>query len=118
MHSDTRIYGEPVEDFLLLVGRVVVQHQAQLLIGISPGDVLEEGQEFLMTVTRFAHPGDLAGRDVQGGEQRGGAVADVVVGLAFRHPDLHRQGGRGAIQGLDLALLIDAEHDRVLGGSR
>ena len=82
MHPDTRIFGEPVEDFLLLVGGVVVHHQAQLLIGISPGDVLEEGQEFL------------------------------------GHPDLHRQGGRGAIQGLDLALLIDTEHDRVLGGSR
>ncbi len=70
----------------------------------------------IMTVTRFAHPGDLAGRDVQGGEQRGGAVADVVVGLAFGHPDPHRHGGRGAIQGLDLALLIDTEHDRVLQG--
>ena len=36
-----------------------------------------------MPVPRLAHPGDLAGGDLQRGEQGGGAVPDVVVGAAF-----------------------------------
>lgn len=68
----------------ILVSGVVVHHQTQFLIGIGPGDMFDEGQEFLVAVRRFVHPGDRAGRDLQCGEQRGGAVADVVVGLAFR----------------------------------
>jgi hypothetical protein len=64
----------------------------QFLIGVGPGDVFEERQEFLVAVTRFADPGDLAGGNVQRGEQRGGAVADVVVGVALGDPDLHMAG--------------------------
>jgi hypothetical protein len=84
MHLDAGVFAEPVEDFLFLVGGLVVHHQALFVIGVSACDMFEEGQEFLVAVARFADPGDLAGGDVQGGEQGGGAVADVVVGLAFR----------------------------------
>ena len=44
-----------------------------------------------MPVPRLAQPGHLAGRDVQRGEQGGGAVPDVVVGAFLRHDRLHRQ---------------------------
>ena len=43
-------------------------------------DLLEEPQELLVPVPGVAGVGDLAGGDLQRGEQRGGAVPDVVVG--------------------------------------
>jgi hypothetical protein len=70
MHSNPRVFGEPVADFHLFVSGVVVHHQAQFLIGVCAGDMFEEGEEFLVAVARFADPGDLAGRDVQGGGTR------------------------------------------------
>ena len=58
---------------------------------------------------------DLAGAEVQRGVEARGAVALVVVGGALGEPGQHRQDRRGAIQRLDLGLLIDAEHDGALG---
>ena len=49
---------------------------------------------------------DGAVGDVEGGEQAGDAVADVVVGAALGHAGHHRQHRLGAVQGLDLALLV------------
>lgn len=46
--------------------------------------------------------GDLPGGDLQGSEQAGGAVADVVVGLLFGNSLAQRQDRLGAVQGLDL----------------
>ena len=68
-----------------------------------------------MPVAGVAGVGDLAGGDLQRGEQRGGAVADVVMGGLLRQAGSHRQDRRGPVQGLDLRLLVDAQHDRVLG---
>jgi hypothetical protein len=42
-------------------------------------------------------------------------VPDVIVGALLGLPRLHRQRLLGPIQRLNLGLLIDAEHDRVLG---
>ncbi len=61
-----------------------------------------------------AVPGHLAGRDLQRGEQRRGAVPDVVVRAPLGQPGLHRQHRRGPVQRLDLRLLIHAQNDRVL----
>ena len=57
----------------------------------------------------------LAGAEVQRGEEARGAVALVVVGGALGRPGPHRQDRLGAIERLDLALLIDAQHDGALG---
>ena len=67
-----------------------------------------------MAVPGQAGVDDLAGGHLQGGEQRGGAVADVVVGGLLRHPGHDRQDRRGPLQGLHLGLLVDAEHHGVL----
>jgi hypothetical protein len=48
-------------------------------------------------------------------EQGGGAVALVVVGRGRRSALLYRQPGLGALEGLDLRLLVDGQHDRVRG---
>ena len=58
---------------------------------------------------------DLAFEDIQGGEHGGGAVALVIVGHGGATSFLHRQTGLGAIEGLDLALLVEAEHHSVGG---
>ena len=47
--------------------------------------------------------------------QVGGAVTDVVVGLARRHARHQRQHRRRTVERLDLRLLVDAQHDRGLG---
>ena len=71
------------------MGGVVVHHQVQLdrpavlvdVIGVGAGDLFEEGQKLLVP-ERGHRAGDGAGGDLQGGEQRRGAVPEVVVGTA------------------------------------
>ena len=58
---------------------------------------------------------DLAAGHVQGVIEAGGPVALVVVRGALEDPGQHRQDRRGAVERLDLGLLIDAEHDGALG---
>src|SRR6516165_1509893 len=53
----------------------------------------------------------LALRQFQCGKQGGGPVAFVVVSHRPAAPLLHRQARLGAIQGLDLTLFLDAQHD-------
>ena len=75
--------------------------------------MLEETEELLVAVPVLAEPGHLPGGDLQGGEQGGGAMADVVVAALLVVARLHRKHFLGAVQRLDLGLLIDAQHDRV-----
>ena len=49
------------------------------------------------------------------GVEAGGARALVVVGRALGRAGQHRQDRRGAVERLDLGLLVDAEHDGALG---
>ncbi len=69
----------------MLLRGVVVNHQVQLdgdtrfVVDVAVGafDLFEEGQELLVTVPEFQCGGDVAGGDVDGCEQGGGAVALV-----------------------------------------
>ena len=99
----------------MLMGAVVVAHDVQLDGRMGGGDLLEEREEFLVAVPRVAGiGGDLPGGHLQGGEQGGGAVPLVVMGAALGQAGAQRQHRRGPVQGLDLALLIDADHDGVV----
>ena len=64
-----------------------------------------------MPVALHAAADDRAVEHVERGEQRGGAVALVVVGHGAGAALLHRQAGLGAVERLDLALLVDRQHD-------
>ena len=75
--------------------------------------MLEETEELLVAVPVLAEPGHLPGGDFQGSEQGGGAMADVVVAAWLVVTRLHHKHFLGAVQRLDLGLLIDAQHDRV-----
>ena len=57
----------------------------------------------------------LASRHIQCGEQGRGAVALVVVGATLDLTGPHRQDRLCPIEGLDLALLVCAQHQRPFG---
>jgi hypothetical protein len=99
----------------VLVRGVIVHHQVQLLAGAGAGDLAQEDQELLVAVPVLAAGGDLAGGDVQRREQGRGPVPAIVMGAASDQARGHRQDRRGPLRGLDLGLLVHAEHDRVLG---
>src|SRR5271166_4472347 len=58
---------------------------------------------------------DGAIEDVEGCEQRGGAVTFVVVRHRPGTARLHRQSRLGAVECLDLAFLVDRENNRIGG---
>src|SRR6476659_9049094 len=95
VQRDPRVAGQPGLDLGVLVGGVVVADDVQPPPRVGLGDLLEETQELLVAVPGLAGVDDLAGGHLQGGEQRGGAVADVVVGGLLRHPGHDRQDRRG-----------------------
>ena len=83
-------------------------------VGDLAVDGVEELEELGVAVPRQALADHRAGQHVQGGEQRRGAVALVVMGHRARPSGHHRQRRLGAVQGLDLGLLVHAQHDRLL----
>jgi hypothetical protein len=100
----------------MLVGGVVVAHDVQLDSGVGGGDLLQEPYELLVPMLGVAGVSDLAGGDLQRGEQRGGAVPHIVVGGLLRQAGAQRQDRRGPVQRLDLRRLVHAQHDRVVRG--
>ena len=73
-------------------------------------DGVEEADELLMPVALHAAADHRALQHVEGGEQGRGAVALVVVGHGAGTARLHRQAGLGAVERLDLRLLVDGQH--------
>ena len=73
-------------------------------------DGVEEADELLVPMPLHAAADNAAFQHVEGGEQRGGAVALVVVGQGAAAPALERQARLGAVERLDLALLIHRKH--------
>ena len=79
--------GKPVPDLLRLVRRVVVHHQMYVQpFGYPRLDLLEEGKELRGAVAPTALPDHRPGGDVERGEERCRAVADVVVGFPLGCP--------------------------------
>ena len=83
-----------------------VQMRRDLLVDLS-----QKAQEFLMAVLAVAFADDFARGDIQGGKERGGAVAIVVVGSALGLSGFHRQNRLAAFQSLHLTFLIHAKHN-------
>ena len=76
-------------------------------------DGVEKADEFLVAVALHAAADDGAVEHVERGEQRGRAVALVVVRHRPAAARLDRQSGLGAVERLDLALLVDRQHHGV-----
>lgn len=112
---NARMLFEPGADDRMLVGRVVVDDQMQRQLGRSLAvDLLQEGEPFGMRVLRRGRAEDLSVEVIQGGEQRDRAMADVVVGPSADMADAQRQVRLGPFQRLALALLVAAEHQRLV----
>jgi hypothetical protein len=98
------------------VRRVVVQHEVHVeLPGHARVDVLEEAEELLMAVALLALREHLAGADVERGEERRRAVPDVAVRDALDVAEPQRDRRLRALERLDLALLVHAQDERLVG---
>jgi hypothetical protein len=78
-------------------------------------DLIEKLEQLLVAMLAMTATDDLPGRHIQRGTQRRRAVPKVVVGLARRDPGAHGQQGARPIQRLHLALLVQTDHDRMVG---
>lgn len=92
MDVPVRPPGQPSFDRCGFVGGVVVHDD----VDVEPGrniavDHLEEVEELPGPVAAITLADDRAGGDVEGGEQRGRAVALVIVGAPLRDAGQHRQ---------------------------
>ena len=87
-----------------------------LLVGVVGHDRVHEGEELDPPAPLGVLGLDLAGRDVERGEQGAVAVPLVFVRLAVERAAVGQlEVALRPLQGLDRRLLVDREHDRVLG---
>jgi hypothetical protein len=108
--------GEPGLDLGMLVGGVVVEDEVDLEVGRHGlPDRAQEAEELLVPVPRAALRQDGAVEQVEGGEQRGGAMAEVIVGHALDVAEAQRQQRLGTFERLDLAFLVETQDQRLVG---
>ena len=116
MHVVSGTASQPGVDLGVFVGSVVVDDEMDIeVLGHVGVDVAQEGEELLVPMASLALCEHLACGHVQGGEQRGGAVADIIVRDAFDIAQSHGQHRLGALQGLDLAFFVHAQHHGMIG---
>ncbi len=115
VRDKARVALQPGLDLGLLVRTVVVHHQMQAYLS---GELLVEAaqklQELLVAMPLIALSDHPSLQDLQSGEQRGRSVAFVVMRHGSAASLFHGQARLRAIQRLDLALFIHAEHDGLL----
>ena len=116
---EARPLGQPGADRLRFVSAVVVEDQVHVQFRSDvPFDGVEEVAELAGAMPLLGLADDLAGPGVERGEEAGGAVALVVVGAPLDLAGSHRQQRRGAIERLDLALLVHTEYERAVWRSK
>ena len=104
MERPARMTAQPGMHLGVLVGGVVVDDGVEALPAETCAlDGIQEADELLMPMALHAAADDLALQHVERREQRGRAVALVVVRHGPGPALLHGQARLGAVQGLDLA---------------
>ena len=112
MEGPAGMPGQPLAHLRVLVGSVVVDDGVdRLLDRYLRLNGIEEADELLVPVALHVAADDGTVEDVESSEQRGRTVTFVVVGHRSGTARLDRQTGLGAVERLDLALLIDREDD-------
>src|ERR1700687_4854649 len=102
---------KPCFDGRMSVRGIVVQDQVNCQpTGRAALDALQKAQKLLVAMARHAAPQHLAVQYVESGEHRRGPMARVIVALPLRGSRTHGQNRLGTVQGLNLALLIHAQH--------
>lgn len=113
---ESRALGQPVADDRRLVSAVVVEDEVNVQIGWDLSlDHIQKPAEFHGAMASVELANHAAGLQIQSGKQRSRAVAFIVVGAALQLPRLHGQQRLSPVQCLNLALFVDAEHQRVIG---
>lgn len=108
---------EPGRDTWVRMGPVVVHDQVQVEMGQRLGvDLLEESDELLVPMPRHAITDDGPIEHAQRREQSGGAMAFVVMRHRAAAASLQRQARLCAIESLNLAFLVDGEHQGPIRG--
>lgn len=116
VHMPTLMKGQPSLYPWVLVCGIVVDHQMNIELGWDAFLYMpEKAQVFLMSVAGLALGDDVAVGDVQSRKECCRAMPLVVVSDSLDVPQTHRQHGLSALQGLDLALLVDTQHHGVFG---
>lgn len=115
VHVPARPRGQPGLDLGVAVGGVVVADAVNVQLsrhGLV--DLAQEGQELLMPMSRLAGRQYRTVEHIQCGKQCGRAVTLVVVSDALDVAEAHRQHRLSTLQRLALALLVHADHQRVV----
>ncbi len=106
---------QPVLHGRRFVGGVIIEDQMQIEMGGRLSiDLFEESQELVCPMAWHTFADNRARCHIERGEERRGAVAFVIMGHGSGAALLQRQTGLGAIERLDLAFLVDGQHQRLL----
>jgi hypothetical protein len=98
----------------MLVRGIIIEHCMDQLAGWHLTlDGIEETDEFAVAVALHATTDHRSVEHAEGGEQGGGAVPFVIVGHGLAASGLDRQTRLAAVESLDLAFLVEREHDGV-----
>lgn len=117
VHVEPRVSEQPQANRGRFVRAVIIENQVDLVRDRHAGvDLIQELSELERAMPPMALADDLPGLNDQRGEERRGAVADVIVRAAFRRVGAQRQDRLAAIQSLDLRLLVNAQDQRVVWG--
>lgn len=110
------MFGQPLLDLGMFVRGVVVDDQVQVDLGQSLTiNRVEKLDPLLMSMASLALSDQCSIEYANGGKQRRRAVAFVVVGHRPQPTGEHRQALLSPVEGLNLALFITREHQRMLG---
>ena len=106
---------QPGPDVGMFVSAVIVHDQMEWNLSWKlPVQASEKAEELLVAVPFMALSDHTSAENLQSGEQRGSPVAFVVVSHGSATALLDRQAGLRAIQCLNLAFFVHAQHDRLL----
>src|SRR6185437_15602163 len=112
----SRPLRQPGPYLRMLVRSVIIDDEVNVKFG---RDALvqsaQKREELLMPMTRLAFGEHCTGGNVQRGKQGCRSVTDIVMGHALDITETHWQDGLSAIQCLNLAFLIDAQYQRMIG---
>ncbi len=114
VEGEALVAVEPGAHLGMLGGGIVVEDDVDSLVGRHLGvDGVEKTDELLMPVTLHVPADNGAVEHVEGGKQRRRAVPLAVVRHSAEPAPFQGQAGLGAVERLDLALLIYRQHDGV-----
>src|SRR5271155_3577237 len=110
---------QPIPDHGGLVSAVVVQDQMNIQFGWQVGfDGVEEAAKFFGTMALLGLSNHLTRPGIQGSEQTGCAVTNVVMRPTLDLSRAHGEQRRSAIQRLNLTLFVDAQNQGAIWRSQ